>query len=106
MTHTPWIQWRDDYLPNIIFIGPRKGETKLRVWHPDQEKTAQDVLRAVNSHDKLVAALEKIAGGHTDSDAPDIMAYGVEEAAEFRGEMWGWSQRVANKALAEAKGED
>jgi hypothetical protein len=91
MTRTPWVQWRDDYLPNIIFIGPRKGETKLRVWHPDQEKTAQDVLRAVNSHDKLVAALEKIAGGHTD--------------AEFRGEMWGWSQRVANKALAEAKGE-
>jgi len=51
---------------------------------------------------ELYEALEKIAGGYTDKEAPDVMTCTPEE---FRGKMWEWSQRVAAAALAKARGE-
>ncbi len=53
------------------------------------------------SNKELLAALDTIAGGHTDRfpGGPELMEL---EPMDFRAKMWRWSQQVARAASAKA----
>ena len=104
MTET-WKWWRDDYQKNVILAGPVSAEdgkqTRVRIWHmaPDQVKVADDVVLAVNSHDKLVEALEGLV--EWDGDTWRIDSAHPNDCDERA--QWDASIAKAKAALAEAK---
>lgn len=68
---------------------------------PDS-RWAEEIVRAVNSHEALLEALKDIANGNMDmKDREQII--GLSEAAFF--ESWlDWAKEKAEKAIAQAEG--